>query len=317
MKQKLNKLTKLLCVFALLFVSFEYRTQTIHADTITLTYGYSTDYTPWSTEQTGDPTEQSKTFYRYRTVSTWSSCDSSHTSKPSNGIYKQGSYTTTCKNCGTSCSYGTNCEHGCRACYGDRVCGITGPSNGCAWGSHYWSCDNGCDGWSSGGGCTLSCWNYDTTSSKTCYATPTEWGSWSSWSATAVSGTTSKQVESKTFYSHLDKFNITYQLNGGVETTPNPRTYKVTDDDIYLSEPVKDGYDFVGWQPEGYIPSGSRGDKTFEAIWQPTEYSYTGTTFKKGDGASDNSLVPNAYYSDDYSYKYKPVVTNKIEACAE
>ena len=44
-----------------------------------------------------------------------------------------------------------------------------------------------------------------------------------------------------------DDYNITYNLNGGTLPSTNPNSYKRSTDDIILSNPSKEGYNFSGW----------------------------------------------------------------------
>ena len=71
----------------------------------------------------------------------------------------------------------------------------------------------------------------------------------------------------------LVKYPITYNLDGG-EMASNPSEYTI-EDEVTLREPIKPGYDFVGWtgsngttpQKEVTIPKGSTGEKTYTANW--------------------------------------------------
>lgn len=72
-------------------------------------------------------------------------------------------------------------------------------------------------------------------------------------------------------------YNITYELNGGVNAENNPATYTVNDE-ITLSQPTKEGYIFTGWTYEGQdspqlnvtIPKGSTGDRKYTANFDNT-----------------------------------------------
>ena len=82
-------------------------------------------------------------------------------------------------------------------------------------------------------------------------------------------------------------YNISYNLNGGVLSSPNPTTYSKTSDDITLSIPTKTGnvidgfYIFAGWTGGGFItpkttmviPQGSTGDREYTANWVKIELS--------------------------------------------
>ena len=69
------------------------------------------------------------------------------------------------------------------------------------------------------------------------------------------------------------KYPITYNLDGG-EMASNPSEYTI-EDEVILREPIKPGYDFIGWtgsngttpQKEVTIPKGSTGEKNYTANW--------------------------------------------------
>lgn len=253
-----------------------------------LTYGPGVGYSNWTTERTGEPGEQTKIFYQYRDVSSWNSSLVQSTAYPT--FYKAVTYATGTYVCG---SY--------RGKYHCSVHDFDGCSGT--------TCSNASSSWYCCCGYPIE-YNY-CTSYATGYYNPGSWSNWSAWSTSSVSQTTSREVRSKTFYSHKLKYNISYDLDGGVEKIPNPTKYTYGDQ-ITLNEPIKVDYNFKGWNPTGVITSSDTGDKHFKAIWEKAVLSYSGSTFKKGDKASENALVPNSYYSDDYNYKYTPA-TNACE----
>ena len=71
----------------------------------------------------------------------------------------------------------------------------------------------------------------------------------------------------------INVFEITYELNGGVNSTENPSSYTMESDTIYLQSPTKTGYIFLGWKEGDMIEHGSSGDKHFTATWEIIEYS--------------------------------------------
>ena len=84
---------------------------------------------------------------------------------------------------------------------------------------------------------------------------------------------------------NLLSYDITYNLNGGVETT-NPSTYTV-EDNITLANPTKDYYDFIGWtgtdlsEPtKNVVIKNKIENRTYLANYIPTTYTiaYTGLT---------------------------------------
>lgn len=70
-------------------------------------------------------------------------------------------------------------------------------------------------------------------------------------------------------------YSITYNLNGGSNSSSNPATYTIESDAITLAEPTRFGFIFAGWTFEGQdeptknvtIANGSHGDKTYTAHW--------------------------------------------------
>ena len=85
-------------------------------------------------------------------------------------------------------------------------------------------------------------------------------------------------------YNVLVDYAIEYDLAGGTmpEGEENETVYNMASGDIVLLNPVREGYDFVGWTGTGLgeaslsvtIPSGSYGDREYQAQWKvssPTE----------------------------------------------
>ena len=72
-------------------------------------------------------------------------------------------------------------------------------------------------------------------------------------------------------------FEITYNLNGGVNNENNPTSYSIDDDNIVLNAPTKEGYEFVGWKYNdefiNEIDTSIADDITLEAVW--SSYKYT------------------------------------------
>ncbi|MGN0972662.1 MAG: InlB B-repeat-containing protein, partial [Aristaeellaceae bacterium] len=72
------------------------------------------------------------------------------------------------------------------------------------------------------------------------------------------------------------EYAISYALGGGAVTGENPTTYNIESDAITLTNPTRDGYDFIGWTGTGLteatltvtIPTGSMGVRSYTANWQ-------------------------------------------------
>ena len=77
-------------------------------------------------------------------------------------------------------------------------------------------------------------------------------------------------------------YTIKYNLNGGTVSATNPTSYKVTDADITLNNPTKQGYTFTGWTGTGLseasnavtIKSGSYGNREYTANYSINQYYY-------------------------------------------
>ena len=76
-------------------------------------------------------------------------------------------------------------------------------------------------------------------------------------------------------------YNLSYELNGADAAPANPATYTIEGPDVTLINPEKTAYDFAGWTGTDLtgatetvtIPTGSIGDRSFEATWTPTTYN--------------------------------------------
>ena len=72
------------------------------------------------------------------------------------------------------------------------------------------------------------------------------------------------------------KYNISYNLNGGVFATESVKAYTIETDSFKLNNPIKRGYKFIGWTgtiinglvTEVTVSSGSTGDLAFIANWE-------------------------------------------------
>ena len=99
------------------------------------------------------------------------------------------------------------------------------------------------------------------------------------------------------------EYNITYDLDGGINNSSNPDKYTIETDTFTIQEPTRSGYVFTGWVDEndnnlGKTPTisrGSTGDKYFKATWEeeaPTVVEYTVTHHRQGfDGTYPSSLT--------------------------
>jgi uncharacterized repeat protein (TIGR02543 family) len=90
-------------------------------------------------------------------------------------------------------------------------------------------------------------------------------------------------------------YTVTYILGGGVNNPANPASYTAESETITLQAPTREGYTFTGWAPEGVIPAGSTGEKTFTANWTENGGSTGSVTvnfnFDGGSGAQNTQTV--------------------------
>ncbi len=92
-------------------------------------------------------------------------------------------------------------------------------------------------------------------------------------------------------------YNITYVMNGGTNAAANPASYTVESAAITLADPIRTGYDFLGWTPTDTIPAGSTGDRAFTATWSDP-LTYTVTYFVTGGTQSGlDGATPYAVYT--------------------
>ena len=100
-------------------------------------------------------------------------------------------------------------------------------------------------------------------------------------------------------------YNITYELNDGVNNESNVATYTVETPTITLSSPERTGYEFGGWfideeftTQATKIMLGSYGEKTFYARWTPIVYkitydhNYQGVTTESAYVITNDSTYP-------------------------
>ena len=76
-------------------------------------------------------------------------------------------------------------------------------------------------------------------------------------------------------------YTISYNLNNGEVDDKNPTLYTIESENITLINPIKMGYEFIGWtgsngtepQIDVSIPTGAIGDKEYTANWEIITYS--------------------------------------------
>ncbi|MDD6469432.1 MAG: leucine-rich repeat protein [Bacilli bacterium] len=137
---------------------------------------------------------------------------------------------------------------------------------------------------------------------------------WFDSSSTKYSGGTYK-VPSNLYLNaswEAHNYTISYNLNGGINDSRNPSSYKIVDSDIILRDPTRTGYTFIGWTcsqisvpTKGVkIESGTTGNLSFEANWQANTYN---VTIDLNGGESDK-----ASYSFVYDSTYSIVNPTRV-----
>ncbi|MBQ7353780.1 MAG: InlB B-repeat-containing protein, partial [Clostridia bacterium] len=130
----------------------------------------------------------------------------------------------------------------------------------------------------------------------------------------------------KTFYAKWEaiEYDITYELNGGTNTTENKSIYTV-EQSVSLKNPSKAGYTFVGWYSDSSfnnkvteITLGTTGNKTFYAKWTANENILVFNA-NGGEGTMPNmtiatdvskNLTLNAFTRTGYTFKGWATSTN-------
>ena len=168
-----------------------------------------------------------------------------------------------------------------------------------------------CDGSSCDGDvcATNECtgYNYNASCGRTAdyYAVPLEWSPWSAWSTTPYTQTKSRKVESGPVYSHLVRYTIKYNLQGG-SGGAYPDIAAIYDSSYTLSEdsPTRTNYIFKGWnrsstattaefQPGASVSNLTTTDGstvTLYAVWQ--EKAANPITYANQTWTEDFSLTP-------------------------
>ena len=89
-------------------------------------------------------------------------------------------------------------------------------------------------------------------------------------------------LTAKAVYIPAEEHSITYDLDGGLfKDNEGISNFKSTDNTFALNNPVRTGYEFIGWTGEGYttpqlvvqIENGTTKDLTFKANWQAKKYT--------------------------------------------
>ena len=105
----------------------------------------------------------------------------------------------------------------------------------------------------------------------------------------------------------LIKYDISFDLGGGVFSNENPTSYDNETQTFTLNNPTKEGYEFLGWSVEGEeglsitieIPEGKKGDRKYIANWKISEYTIS-YELNGGTVSPDN---PTSYTIESEDFK--------------
>ena len=105
------------------------------------------------------------------------------------------------------------------------------------------------------------------------------------------------------------QYNITYNLDGGIVESSNPKNYTIESPTFTLTNPSRAGYIFLGWtqnmnsdlQKRITINQGTTGDLNFTAHWQKDNSGDSGTGPDSDDSTSNTYYV--RYHNDDDTVK--------------
>ncbi|MBQ3455213.1 MAG: InlB B-repeat-containing protein [Synergistaceae bacterium] len=78
-------------------------------------------------------------------------------------------------------------------------------------------------------------------------------------------------------------YTISYDLDGGTVSTPNPTTYTIETPSFTLNNPTRTGYTFAGWKGTDIngtaetvtVLQGSTGNRSYTAVWSSVTYTIT------------------------------------------
>ena len=119
-------------------------------------------------------------------------------------------------------------------------------------------------------------------------------------------------------------YTIKYNLNGGTVSATNSTSYKVTDADITLNNPTKQGYTFTGWTGTGLseaskavtIKSGSYGNREYTANYSINQYYYDvnpDSGIKSFDITIDGKTSTGLTdYNQKHNYGTEATITNVV-----
>ncbi len=128
-----------------------------------------------------------------------------------------------------------------------------------------------------------------------------------------INVTISNMTGDREYTAHFsaEPYTISYDYNGGAlpDGEFNPASYDATSAEITLINPTKEHYNFIGWLgtdlgptpvPNVVIPTGSMGNRSYEAVFEAIEYDIIYTNM---DGAEFPSGNKTTYTVEDSDYR--------------
>ena len=109
---------------------------------------------------------------------------------------------------------------------------------------------------------------------------------------------------------YMNKYNINYYLNRGINSPSNPSSYTAKSGNITLSAPTRQSATFIGWTWEGQntpqlnvsFSANDKEDKTFTANWQLSVYTLINGPDFNNYVTNDITDVIFGFYSDYPSF---------------
>lgn len=115
------------------------------------------------------------------------------------------------------------------------------------------------------------------------------------------------------------EYNISYNLNGGTISTPNPSSYSLRTSEFSLNAPARQGYTFLGWtmnNSDEYVTDsnfGSYGDREYTAHWnmnvtsEDVSNNISNLTIIASDDTNNDGAVDNYQISFKASSSYERI----------
>ncbi|MDE7130743.1 MAG: InlB B-repeat-containing protein [Lachnospiraceae bacterium] len=126
-------------------------------------------------------------------------------------------------------------------------------------------------------------------------------------------------IEALKEYCDYKIYTITYELDGGTNSSENPATYTAQTETITLAAAVREGYAFEGWyrdaefnEPVTEIVKGSTGDITLYAKWRDISYLDVYRITYELDGGTNSDKNPSTYTVETETIVLEDATNNNL-----